>query len=87
LWIFSIYQVMKMSCLGRFLSYEGNFDMSGKVNTHNCRIWTLKNPKASTELLRDTPNVNMFCGLSEQKIYGRSSLLEAPLQMLSIWTC
>jgi hypothetical protein len=49
---------------------ETTFPVSGKVNTHNCRICGLGNKRVYVELQRDSLKVNMLCALSEQKLYG-----------------
>ena len=46
-----------------------NLPPSGKVNWHNSRIWGLQNPQEALELDRDSPKVNMFCALSQTKVY------------------
>ena len=60
---------------GKFLdsvifSDESTFHVSGRVNTHNCRIWGSKNPRASLQHVRDSPKVNVFCALSKDRVYG-----------------
>jgi hypothetical protein len=60
---------------GKFLdsvifSDESTFHVSGRVNTHNCRIWGSENPRASLEHVRDSPKVNVFCALSKERVYG-----------------
>jgi hypothetical protein len=34
---------------------QETFHLSGKVNTHNCHIWTLQNPRSAAGFKRDTP--------------------------------
>jgi hypothetical protein len=42
---------------------EAAVHISGKVNCHNCHIWGLQNPHDVRELDRDSPELNMWCGL------------------------
>jgi hypothetical protein len=51
-------------------SDESTFHVGGKVNAHNCRIWGSKNPLVSLEHVHDSQNVNVFCALSKEKVYG-----------------
>jgi hypothetical protein len=58
----------------RFLHYvifsdESTFLVSGKVNTHYCRIWGSGNPRDFLEHVRDIPKVNVFCALSKGRVY------------------
>jgi hypothetical protein len=39
---------------------DSTVHVSGKVNTHNCRIWGSENPRASLEYVRDSPEVNVY---------------------------
>jgi len=59
------------TCLPRLIfSDEPTFRLSGKVNRHNVRIWGLQNPQEALEHERDSPKVNVFCVLSQTKVYG-----------------
>jgi hypothetical protein len=51
-------------------SDEATFHLSGKVNRHNVRIWGLQNPQEALEHERDSLKVNVFCALSQTKVYG-----------------
>jgi len=42
-------------------SDEANFNLSGKVNRYNVRIWGSENPHATLEVERDCPKLNVFC--------------------------
>jgi hypothetical protein len=53
--------------------YESRYNISGKVNTHNCRICSRKNARVSLEHIPDSPKVKMFCALSKERVYGLSS--------------
>jgi hypothetical protein len=50
--------------------------ISGKVNTHNCRIWDSENPRVSLEHVRNSPKVTMFCALSKERIYALFFFME-----------
>lgn len=51
-------------------SDEATFHVSGKVNRHNVRIWGSENPHQTVEHERDSPKVNVFCAVSQTKVYG-----------------
>jgi hypothetical protein len=51
-------------------SDEATFHLSGKVNRHNVRIWGLQNPHTTLEHERDSPKDNVFCAISQTKVYG-----------------
>ena len=60
---------------GKFLdsvifSDESTFQVSGRINIHNCKIWGSENPRVSLEHVRDSPKVNVFCALSKERAYG-----------------
>ncbi|KAG8303110.1 hypothetical protein J6590_108196 [Homalodisca vitripennis] len=57
-------------------SDESSFHISGKMNTHNCRIWGNENPRESLERVRDNPKVNVFCAMSKFKVYGPFFFME-----------
>jgi hypothetical protein len=46
------------------------FHLSGKVNGHDVRIWGLQNPHTTLEHERDSAKVNVFCAMSQTKVYG-----------------
>ncbi|GFW45091.1 uncharacterized protein TNCV_4514051 [Trichonephila clavipes] len=46
------------------------FDLSGHVDTHNARIWSLENPHEVLELQQDSPKLNVFSAISRRKVYG-----------------
>jgi hypothetical protein len=46
------------------------FHVSGRVNTHNCRIRASENPCVSLEHVYDSPKVNVFCAISKERVYG-----------------
>ena len=44
-------------------SDEATFHVFGKLNQHNARIWGTENLHITREIERDSPNVNVWCGL------------------------
>jgi hypothetical protein len=68
-------------------SNESTFHVSGKVNTHNCRIWGSENPRVFLEHVRDSPKVNVFCALSKERCMIPSSSWRRSLPVSCIWTC
>ncbi|KAJ4440044.1 hypothetical protein ANN_08175, partial [Periplaneta americana] len=50
-------------------SDESTFHFSGKVNTHNVRIWESENPHEFVQSERNFPKLNGFCALSQRKVY------------------
>lgn len=51
-------------------SDEATFHICGMVNRHNCRIWGNERPDDTFEWQRDTPKVNVWVGITKQKVYG-----------------
>lgn len=51
-------------------SDEATFHISGCVNRHNCRIWGNQQPNEVFQYVRDTPKVNVWCGLMQDRIIG-----------------
>ncbi|XP_071043842.1 protein GVQW3-like [Parasteatoda tepidariorum] len=49
---------------------EASFPVSGIVNRHNVRIWGSENPREYCEIQRDSPKVNVWCGLMHNKVIG-----------------
>ena len=72
-------------------SDEATFQLSGKVNRHNVRIWGLQNPEEALGHKRDCPKVNVFCAISQTKVYGLLFFVENTvtgvtyLSMLQNW--
>ena len=62
-------------------SDESTFHVSGLTNRHNSRIWGLQNPHETYELERDSPKLNVWCGIMHDKILVRFSLLRNQLQL------
>ena len=46
-------------------SDEATFQLSGKVNRYNVRIWGSEYPHATLEVERDSPKLNVFCAVSK----------------------
>ncbi|KAJ4438145.1 hypothetical protein ANN_14084 [Periplaneta americana] len=53
-----------------FFSDEATFHVSGKVNRHDVWTWGSQNPPAIQEHVRDSPKLNVWCGLSQQQVIG-----------------
>jgi hypothetical protein len=51
-------------------SDEATFHISGTVFRHNCRIWGSENPHVVREHERDTPKLNVWCGLTSAGVIG-----------------
>jgi hypothetical protein len=51
-------------------SDKATFHISGTVNLHNCRIWGSENPHVVREHERDTPKLNVWCGLTSVGVIG-----------------
>ncbi|PNF24476.1 hypothetical protein B7P43_G06841 [Cryptotermes secundus] len=60
-------------------SDERTFHVSGKVDTHNCRIWSSENPPVSLEHVRDKAKLNVFCALSKERVYGPFFFIETTI--------
>ena len=45
-------------------------NVSGKVNRHNMRIWGSENLHVVIEHVRDSPKVNLLCGLLHDHLVG-----------------
>ena len=72
-------------------SDEATFQLTGKVNKHNTRIWGTENPHSTLEHVRDSPKVNVFCAISKKPVYGpfffegTTVIFDAYLDMLQNW--
>jgi hypothetical protein len=72
-------------------SDEATFHLCGKVNRHNVRIWGSENPHAYVEHVRDSPKVNVFCAIANNKVYGPFFFIEQTingivfLDMMTEW--
>uniref|UniRef100_A0A1B6EKB9 DUF4817 domain-containing protein n=1 Tax=Cuerna arida TaxID=1464854 RepID=A0A1B6EKB9_9HEMI len=49
---------------------ESTFHVNGVVNRHNCRIWGSQKPQEIVQYQRDSPKVNVWCGLMNDRIVG-----------------
>ena len=63
-------KTMSSFCSLIIMSDEATFHLSGVVNKQNCRIWGEQNPHTFVEYQRDSPKVNVWCAVSQNKIYG-----------------
>ncbi|PNF17346.1 hypothetical protein B7P43_G03004 [Cryptotermes secundus] len=69
--------------LGNILfSDEATFHLSGFVNWHNAQMWGKQNLHVYKEHIRDSPNLNVWCGLMKDRIIGPFFFGEAYLDML-----
>lgn len=74
-------------------SDESTFHTSGKVNRHNVRIWGSEPPNNMIERERDSPKVNVWCGLMHNKVIGPFFFAEKTitasiyLDMLELYAC
>ena len=50
-------------------SDKATFNLTGKVNEHNTRIWGTEHPHSTLEDVRDSPKVNVFCTISNKCVY------------------
>ncbi|GFV32618.1 uncharacterized protein TNCV_441101 [Trichonephila clavipes] len=72
------------------LAHSGGY-LSGHVNTHISRIWSLDNPHEVLESQPDSPKLNVLCAISWPKVYGSFVLGEptvtgfAYLDALQLW--
>ena len=51
-------------------SDESTFHVSGLLKRQNLRIWGSENPHDTCELKRDSPKIDVWCGLMHDKIIG-----------------
>ena len=51
-------------------SDESTFHVSGLINRHNSGIWGSQNPHETYELERDSPKLNIWCGIMHDNIIG-----------------
>lgn len=49
---------------------EATFHVNGCVNRHNCRIWGSEQPNEIIEYVRNSPKLNVWCGLMHDKLIG-----------------
>lgn len=59
-----------------FFSDEAGFHVDGRVNTSSCRIWAFENPHAGREFQRDSPKVNVWCGVTARHVVGPFFFME-----------
>ncbi|PSN52510.1 hypothetical protein C0J52_11221 [Blattella germanica] len=51
-------------------SGKWSFHLSRVVNCHNVRIWGTQNPHAFVTFQRYSLKLNVFCVMSQRKVYG-----------------
>ena len=51
-------------------SDESIFHVSRLLNGHNLKIWGSENPHETFEFERDSPKLNVWCGIMHDKIIG-----------------
>jgi transposase len=51
-------------------SDEATFHISGHVHSHNIRMWGQEHPHAIVEHERDSPKINVWCGLAHDQVIG-----------------
>ena len=51
-------------------SDEATFYVLGRVNRHNVRVWGSERPNVYFEHERDSPKVNVWCGLMHNRVIG-----------------
>ncbi|GBN14641.1 hypothetical protein AVEN_39551-1 [Araneus ventricosus] len=49
---------------------EATFHVSDHINKHNTRKWGSENPHFIVETVRDSPKVNVWCGLMAGRVIG-----------------
>ena len=53
-----------------FFTDEATFHVSGLVHRHNVRIWGKENPRIVQEVERNSPKLNVWCGLFHDQVIG-----------------
>jgi len=53
-----------------FFTDEATFHINGSVNRYNCRIWGSQQPNEIHEYVRDSPKLNVWCGLFHDQVIG-----------------
>ena len=61
-------------------SDKSTFHITGKINRHNVRIWGSEPPHEVREPERDSPKVNVGCGLKHDQVIESLFLAEATLK-------
>jgi hypothetical protein len=56
--------------LKHFFSDKATFNVSGKVNRHNCQIWESGNPHKVVKHECGTPKLNVWCALTSDFLIG-----------------
>jgi hypothetical protein len=66
------------------LSEEATFRLCGIVNRQNMYVWGNENPHASVEFMHNSPNMNVFCALFKDKVYGSCTVADLTYQMCDV---
>jgi hypothetical protein len=53
------------------LTDEAKFRISGRVSWHDCVAWGIEPLREHSEHERDSPEVNVWCALTHEKVIGR----------------
>jgi hypothetical protein len=59
-----------------FFSDEATLHINGCVNRHNCRIWESQQPNEVFQFVRGSPKVNVWCGLTYDRVVGPFMFVE-----------
>ena len=90
-WIMEMVEEDESFLSSVIFSDEATFHLSGHVNHHNARIWGTEPPHETLEHIRDSPKVNVFCAVSQDKVYGpfffegKTVTGKSYLEMLQTW--
>ena len=79
-WLLIIEEARHHSVVNRLRSVfpdEATFHLCGKINKHNCQIWSSENPHVIHEHERGMPKVNVWCGLTKNSVIGLFFFIEA----------
>lgn len=63
-------------------SNEPTFHLGEKLNRHNVRICGLENPRTPSQNERDSAELNVFCALSQAKVYEPFIFVESAVKPL-----
>ena len=53
-----------------FFSDEATFYVGGLINKHNIGYWSQTNPHVAIETVMSSPELNVWCGISKNKLLG-----------------
>jgi hypothetical protein len=55
---------------------EAVFHVNGCINQRNCQMWGSEKPHVTHEFVHDSPNLNMWCELMHDLIFGPFAVAE-----------